>query len=147
MDSIAGHFLLLRAGDLSLLLPFDGVGVAGHLEETPRPTELPGVFAAGPMDDPQYVVAPSRRLRPLAHFPAARFVVTPMDYEGREILVAWSEMKVLIAARLELNPLPEAATSLASPVSGYARVGERPAFYTDTRRMLAYMFSGAGPDD
>jgi len=147
MGSIAGNFLLVRADTLSLLLPLDGIGAAGYLEEEPTATELPGLFTTGDADQSRFVIAPSGRLRPLAHYPAARFVVTPVEFEGKEILVAWSEMKVLIAARFDVHELPPAATSHGSPGRGYVRIAGRPVFHMDPQRLLGFMFSGAGPDD
>jgi hypothetical protein len=147
MDSIAGNFVLVRADALSLLLPLEGMGAAGYLDQEPEPTELPGVFGIGGEDRSKFVVAPSGRLRPLTHYPEARFVVTPMEFEGKEILVAWSEMKVLIAARFDVHPLPLTAAGTASPVDGYVRMAGRPVFHTNPERLLAFMFSGAGPDE
>jgi hypothetical protein len=147
MDSIAGNFVLVRADTLSLLMPLGGIGTTGHLDKEPEATELPGLFAVGDEDQRQFVVAPSGRLRPLAHYPDERFVVTPMAFDGRDLLVAWSEMKVLIAARFDVHPLPPAACNFRSPIDGYVRVSGHPVFHTDPKRLLAFIFSGAGPDD
>jgi hypothetical protein len=147
MDSIQGNFVLVRADALSLLLPLDGMGAAGYLDDEPEVTELPGVFGIGGTDQPKFIVAPSEKLRPLTHYPKARFVVTPMAFEGKDILVAWSEMKVFIEARFDVHPLPGAATMEGSPVDGYVRIAGRPVFSTDPERLLSFMFSGAGRDD
>jgi hypothetical protein len=147
MDSIAGNFVLVRAEALSLLMPLEGIGAARYLAGEPEPTDLPGLFAIGKEDQRQFVVAPSGRLRPMAQYPDARFVVTPLAFHGKDILVAWSEMKVLIAARFDVHPLPPAASDSRSPVDGYVRIAGHPVFHTDPERLLAFIFSGAGPDD
>ncbi|MBG9389571.1 hypothetical protein [Caenimonas aquaedulcis] len=139
--------MLARADELSVLLPLDGIGAINYVAGDLSLTEVPGLFAAGEEGRSQLIVAPSRRLRPLADFPKSRFVLTPMAFTGSTIHIAWSDVRVLIGAQFNLMPLPEALDHVDAPVDGYVLVAGRPAFRSDSRRLLEFMLSGEGPHD
>jgi len=143
----AGNFVLLRADALMLVVPLEGMGNAWHLDCEPVDTDVPGLFSVEAGEERRLVVAPSRDLRPMSHYPSDRFVATPIAFGGKEVFVAWSEMKVLIGASLRLRPMPALLTDPDSPFDGYVMFGGRPAFHSTAQRMLDFMFSGTGPND
>jgi hypothetical protein len=131
-------FVLLRAGGLRLLLPRDDVGTAEYMEHAPSPTADPGLFEYRSAGASRVVAALSPRMRPLADFPAGRFVVTPLHVDGADLRFAWDEVRVLIDAGLEPRPLPPALRAPDAPIESYvARDGEI-LLCTTARRLVAY---------
>jgi hypothetical protein len=137
----------VRVDALMLLVPLQGLGVAFYLDEDPAPTHVPGLFSIGAAEQRRLVVAPSRALRPLSVYPSERFVMTPVLFDGNEIFVAWSEVKVLINARLPLRTLPPLLADPEALFDGYVMFDGRPAFSSTARQLVDFIFSGAGPDD
>ena len=144
---LAGNFVFVRLDAVTMVLPLEGLGAAFYLDQAPAPTEVPGLFSIGRAEQRRLVVAPSRRLRPLSQYPSQRFVMTPVAFDDNEIFIAWSEMKVLIGARLELRPLPPLLADPDGPFQGYAMFDGRPAFHSTAPQLMEFIFSGAGPDD
>jgi hypothetical protein len=145
--TVTGNFVLVRVDAVALVLRLEGLGAAFYLDEQPVQTEIPGLFSVGAGEQGRLVVAPSRGLRPLPKYPSERFVMTPVIFDGNEIFVAWSEMKVLIGARLQLRALPPLLHGTACPFDGYAMFDGRPAFHSSAQQLVNFIFSGAGPDD
>jgi len=144
---LTGNLVLVRVDTVLLLVPLDGLGAAFYLDQEPAPTELPGLFRIGGGEQRRLVVAPSRGLRPLSRYPSERFVMTQVAFDGNEIFVAWSEMKVLIDARLQLRSLPPLLADPDSPFDGYVMFDGRPAFHSTAHQVVDFIFSGVGPDD
>lgn len=145
--AVTGNFVLVRVDAVALVLPLEGLGAASYLDEQPARTDIPGLFSVGAAEQRRLIVAPSRGLRPLPEYPSERFVMTPVVFDGNEIFVAWSEMKVLIGVRLQLRPLPPLLSGQDCPFDGYVIFDGRPAFHSSARQLVNFIFSGAGPDD
>lgn len=116
---LRGHFVLLRAQQLRLLLTQAEVGVAEYVEEAPRATALPGRFLMGHGGQAREVVALSAQMRPLAVFPPDRFVLTRLHAGDADLSFAWNEARVLIDAPIERWPLPPAMRVPGAPINGY----------------------------
>lgn len=136
-----GNFVMLRAGALRLLLPHDEVGPAEYVAEAPAGTAQGGIFELEVLGVRRAVVALSQRLRPLERFPAGRFLLTQLH--GGELSFAWDEVRVLIDAELEPQPLPPAMRSPGGPVDGYVQLGGDLLLCATAPRVLAYA-AGAG---
>lgn len=122
---ITGHFVLLRAGPLRLLLPQASVGAAEYRD---------------PALDTRAVVAPSGHLRRLDAVPPGRFVVTQLaSASGEALWYAWDEVRVLIGATLTVHSLPAALRSVDSPVSGWVEIGEEVALLADADAVVAHL--------
>jgi hypothetical protein len=145
--SLAGNFVLVRVDTVMLLVPLEGLGAAFYLDQEPVRTEVPGLFSLGEGEQRRLVVAPSGGLRPLSQYPSDRFVMTPVPFDGNEIFIAWSDVKVLIGTRLQLRPLPPLLADPDGPFDGYVLFDGRPAFHSTARQVVDFIFSGAGPDD
>ena len=140
-----GNFLLLRADALHLLLPQHDVGAATHLEAAPQPTDMPGFFVHGDAANPQPVVALASDMRPLAQFPADRFFVTAIATPLGEIGFGWSEVSVLLDARLHAQAVPTALLTDQTPLREFVEIDGRVVFCCDSARLAEYAFANAGP--
>ena len=141
---LRGNFVMLRADALRLLLPQHDVGAATHLGSAPRPTDLAGFFDHGDAASAQPVVALSSEMRPLAQFPADRFFVTAIATPLGEIGFGWSEVSVLLDARLQAQPLPAALLDARSTLREFVEIDGRVVFCCDSTRMADHAFANAG---
>jgi hypothetical protein len=126
MTNLKGHFVLLRAGALRLLLPQASVGPAEYRD---------------PGDLSRRVVAPSERLQALDEVPAGRFVLAQLAGDGGvgegAPWLAWDEVRVLIDADLRAHALPPALRSPGMPVTAYVEFEDGIALYGDARAVSA----------
>jgi hypothetical protein len=146
-EQVTGSFLLATADSVSLLLPLAGINGVEYLEREPEPTEIPGLFADAPAGRRRFIVAPASGLVPLARFPDARFVLTAIDFAGKRVFIAWSEVKVLIDVTFRALPLPCAIADRDSPVQGYVVIGGRPVYVMQQDGLSNFLLGGMGPDD
>jgi hypothetical protein len=141
-EILRGNFVVLRAGALQLLLPQEEVGAAEHIDLAVHPTARPGVFAQGEGSDSREVVAPSEHLRSLETFPADRFVLTRL---GRHpVQFAWNEVRVLIDAELEVQPLPDVMQMKDGLIDGFVAFDGTLALCTTADRVVSFMALGEG---
>lgn len=129
--TLQGNFVLLQADDLRLLVPGEDVGAAEHLGEVQRARLQPR--------DPYALdgaVALSGQLRPLAHLPADRFVLTRFACGAAFV---WNRVQVLLAVDLPRHPLPPALSAPGVPVDAFAEVEGRLVLCTDAARLLAFV--------
>lgn len=126
IETHRGNFVVLRAGALHLVLPQEDVGAAEHGE-------------AGQAGE---VVAPSELLQALGSLPADRFVLTRLA--GGTKQYAWSELKVIPDAQLQVHPLPEVLRMKNGPIDGFVEFQGTIAFRTDARRVVAYLEQAQG---
>jgi hypothetical protein len=141
---LRGNFVLLRADTLRLLLPQHDVGAATHLDAAPRPTDLAGFFEHGDEAAAQPVVALSSDMLPLAQFPPDRFFVTSIATPLGEIGFGWSEVSVLLDARLQAQPLPAALFNAQTALREFVEIDGRVVFCCDSTRMADHAFANAG---
>ena len=141
---LRGNFVLLRADALRLLLPQHDVGAASHLGSAPRPTDFPGFFEQGDAASAQPVVALSSDMLPLAQFPADRFFVTAIATPLGEMGFGWSEVSVLLDARLQAQPLPAALFGAQSALREFVEIDGRVVFCCDSTHMTDHAFANAG---
>jgi hypothetical protein len=134
----AGNFVLLRAGALRLALPQADVGAAEYMDRAPSPSAQPGFFRYGEGDDGRALVALSERMRPLAAFPGGRFLLTTLSADGCELSFAWDEVRVLIDAALDPQPLPAAMRRPGAPIESYADHAGELLLCSTAARVLAY---------
>jgi hypothetical protein len=136
-------FVLLRADTLRLVLPQQDVGLAEYMEGEPLPTGEPGLFEYAVGGACRIVAALSPALRTLEVFPGGRFVLTTLQADGAELCLAWDEVRVLIDAQLQSQPLPPALRTRGGPIQGYAEHAGQLLLCTTAQRLLAYAV-GAG---
>lgn len=123
---LEGHYVLLRADSLRMLLPQASVGAAEYRD---------AASCAG-----RTVVAPSGRLRPLDEVPAGRFVLTQLAASGEgSAWFAWDEVHVLIAVKLRARPLPPALRATGMPFTAYVEIDGEVVLCADPVALGAYM--------
>jgi hypothetical protein len=131
--TLCGNFVLLHAEGLQLLLPQCDVASAEHLGAAERGRLRAGRGGNG--DDE--VVALTGALRPLAHLPADRFVLTRLGARGTAF--AWNAVRVLLAAELPRHPLPAALCAPGMPVDSYVEIDGGLALCTSAQRLLDFV--------
>lgn len=141
-STLQGNFVVLRADSLRLLLPQQEVGAADYMDGAPVPSGEPGVFFCGDADARRSVVALSGRMRPLAEFPAGRFLVTSLRTPELELSFAWDEVRVLIGVRLERQPLPPAMRLADGPIDGYVEHAGELLLCSSAEQVLACAAGG-----
>jgi len=135
---LRGNFVVLRADTLRLLLPQADVGAASYLDQLPQATDLPGVFRRGGAAGEQAVVALSSQMRPLPQYPKDRFLVTPVVTPQGEFGFGWSEVQVLIDARLKPQALPAALAASNGPLKEFVEIEDQVVFCCDAARLADY---------
>jgi hypothetical protein len=141
---ISGNFVMLRADSLRLLLPQQDVGAAQYVEHEVRATAQPGMYEHGEGDDRRCVIALSDRMRPLASFPADRFVLASLEADGAELSFAWNEVQVLIEAEFEKHELPLAMRAPGAPIDAYVERDGEVVLCTTAQRVLAFALATGG---
>ncbi|MCM2252773.1 MAG: hypothetical protein NDJ19_10485 [Ramlibacter sp.] len=140
--NLSGNFVLLRADSLRLLLPQQDVGAAQYLEHAPRPAGEPGLYEVGQGDDLRPVIALSREMKPLARFPADRFVLASLHAAGSTLSFAWNEVQVLIGATLERRELPAVMRAPGAPVDAYVEHDGHVVLCATAERVISYAMAG-----
>jgi hypothetical protein len=133
-----GDFVMLRADSLRLLLPQHDVNVSEYLEQAPTPTDNPGLFSfAEVTGKPQLVAALSDQMQMMTTFPSGRFLLTRLS-GNPELLLAWTEMRVMIDAALEFHPIPQIVRGGGALIDAYVEMDDGElAFCTTADRVLA----------
>jgi hypothetical protein len=135
---LKGHYVMLRAGKLRLLLPQADVSAAEYRDCNPVPTPRAGVFAADFAGATHDVMAPSEHLVPLDDFPASRFVLTRLeDGAGGAIWLAWDEVRVFINPAFSARPLPVVMRAPGMPATTYVEIGDDIALCADAPALVA----------
>lgn len=135
---LRGNFVLLRADKLRLLLPQADVGAASYLDQVPQATDMPGVFMHSGEAGEQMVVALSSRMVPLQAYPQDRFLVTPVATPQGEFGFGWSEVQVLIDARLKPQAVPAALAWSHGPLQEFVEIDDQVVFCCDAARLADY---------
>lgn len=135
---VRGDFVLLGADSLRLLLPQHDVNASEYLEHAPLPTARTGFFSLGEVDGkPQRVAALSGRMEVMASFPADRFLLTRLN-GSPDLLLAWTEVRVMMGTAFEFHPVPEILRSKAGLIDAYVVLEDgEVAFCTTAQRVLA----------
>ncbi len=136
-----GNFVVLRADKLRLLLPQADVGTASHLDVQPRTTDLPGLFERMSGDNGSALVALSHEMLPLPAYPTDRFLITAIETPMGEIGFGWSEVSVLIDARLQAKPVPQVLLNPHTPVNEFVEIDGEVVFCSDRERLAAHVFA------
>lgn len=136
-----GNFVVLRADKLRLLLPQADVGNASHLDATPKTTDLAGLFERVGGDGGGALIALSHDMLPLDAYPADRFLITAIDTPMGEIGFGWSEVSVLIDARLQAKTVPQVLLSPHTPVNEFVEIDGEVVFCSDRERLAAHVFA------
>ena len=139
-----GNFVLLRADTLRLLLPQSDVGAATYLDQAPQATELAGLFEHHGEAGEQAVLALSSRMVPLEQYPSDRFLVTPIATAMGDIGFCWSEVSVLIDARLQPKPLPTALAAPGAPLQEFVEIGDDVVFCCSAERLAEFALARQG---
>jgi hypothetical protein len=119
-----GHFVLLRAGTLRLLLPQADVGAAGYLDAAPQAGD-------------RRFAALSDDMTLLPECPPGRFITTTLGDAG-QMAWCWDELQVLIDAQVDPIALPAAVLAADTPVNAYAELEGGPAFVTTGEAVSRY---------
>lgn len=125
---LQGHFMLLRADGLRLLLAQDEVQGA-----TCRGDAGPAGEAADAAP-----LALSERLTWLPELPPERYVVTRHATPEGDVLLAWNEVIPMIDACLDVHELPPAMVGPGSPSDGYVELPEGPVLCAGIERVIAH---------
>lgn len=143
---VRGDFVLLGADSLRLLLPQHDVNVSEYLEHRPLPTGIKGLFTLGEVDRKQKrVAALSDRMKVMDAFPNDRFLLTRLNGD-HELLLAWTEVRIMMGAALEFHPIPEALRSEAGLIDAYVVLDDGSiAFCTTASRVLSEAQIGECP--
>jgi hypothetical protein len=138
---LQGNFVVLRADKLRLLLPQADVGTASHLDAQPQATDLPGLFERMSGDGGSALIALSHDMLPLDAYPADRFLITAIETPMGEIGFGWSEVSVLIDARLQAKPVPQVLLDPHTPVNEFVELDGEVVFCSDRERLAAHVFA------
>lgn len=140
-QKLTGHWLLLRAGRLRLLVPQADVGAAEFLECEPQAGAQAGVFEVTIAGEGQQVVFPSEKLRPLHSVPARRYVLTQLlAAEVANMWFAWDEVRVLVLADLDAHNLPRAVCEGgALPARRYVELAGELALCSTAADVVTYL--------
>ena len=138
---LRGHFVLLRAGALRLLLPQADVGAAGHVEGAARAAARPGPLRAAVDGAVREVAALSEDMALLADCPAGRRVACVIGGHGPAW--CWDDLRVLIGLDVRLHAVPGELLAASSPVRHFAVVDGQVAFVGDAS-VLRSLLPGEG---
>jgi hypothetical protein len=135
-DSVRGNFVLLRAGSLRLLLPQAEVGAAIYLEPRPVAGTAPGLLQSPDGEDARAFFALSPRMGLGRQCPPDRFVGAPFTNDPATVW-CWSELRVMIDASLQWQPLPAILCGSGSPLSSFTVLDNEPVFACGADALLA----------
>lgn len=143
---VRGDFVLLGADSLRLLLPQHDVNLSEYLDRTPSPTGSIGIFTLGAVDGQQkQVAALSDRMKVMEVFPKNRFLLTRLN-GSHELLLAWTEVRVMMGVSLEFHPIPPVLAGRAGLIDAYVLLEDGAvAFCTTASRVLAEAQIGECP--
>jgi hypothetical protein len=77
-------------------------------------------------------------MRPLPQYPKDRFLVTPVVTPQGEFGFGWSEVQVLIDARLKPQALPAALAASNGPLKEFVEIEDQVVFCCDAARLADY---------
>lgn len=143
---VRGDFVLLGADSLLLLLPQHDVNVSEYLERAPTPTARGAIFTLDDVDGRQkHVAALSDRMKIMDVFPSDRFLLTRLS-GNHELLLAWTEVRVMMGTAFEFHPIPEILRSKTGLVDAYVVLEDgKVAFCTTAGRVLSEAHIGEFP--
>ena len=133
---LRGNFVMLRAGDLRLLLPQAEVGAAGYLDTRPVPGDAPGFLRSIAPDDDRCFAALSAQMTLLPQCPPERFVVANIGDSG--VAWCWDELRVLIDVQLQPHALPAVLVAPHTPVRQYAEHDGEIAFLCEAGKLAGF---------
>lgn len=139
---LRGNFVLLKADSLQLLLPQPDVGATEYLSAAPRESDRTGLFDldAAPGAAPRRVAALSSKMSPLPQFPAGRFLLTPFAALD-DVLLCWSEVKVLIDAELQPQSLPPVMVPPGALLTKFVEIDDELVFCCTGEQLVAHAFA------
>jgi hypothetical protein len=117
-----GNFVLLRAGELRLVVPQDDVGVATYIESANEGESI----------------SLSHSMKLLPARPAERFVAAEFSGDYAGTAWCWDELRVMIDAQFDPIEVPKALMSEDSPVQAYVEVDGHLAFLTSAANICRY---------
>ena len=136
---LRGNFVMLRAGDLRLLLPQGEVGAAGYLDARPVPGDTPGLLRSSAPDDDRCFAALSAQMTLLPQCPPERFVVASIG--DTSVHWCWDELRVLIDVQLQPHALPAVLVAPHTPVHQYAEHDGELAYLCDGHSLAGFAMS------
>jgi hypothetical protein len=125
-ESLHGHFVLLRAGALRLVLPLDQVGAASHV--APGTTRVDGKLC----------LALSQHLTVLDERPGERFIAATLAGTHQDIVWCWDDLQVMIGATLQAQPVPGVLLDDRSPLTRFVDLEGDVAYLGDAARIAAF---------
>lgn len=142
LPTLKGNFVVLRAGNLQLVLPQADVGAAQYLADRPRGSAAAGMFELpGDADSaPRRVVALSAQMTPLPQLPDDRFLMTSFEAQAG-VALCWDEVKVLIDVELQPQPLPAVMLPPDAPLTEFVEIDGEMVFCCTGARLLAHAFA------
>jgi len=133
--ALRGHFVLLRAGELRLLLPQAEVGAAGYLETRPLHDNTGQLRdAAG-----RPYAALSEQMSLLPECPPNRFIFAALGDGSDPTGWCWDELKVMISVDLQAHSLPAALLTPRTPVGAYVELPGGPAFVCGAAALVRFV--------
>jgi hypothetical protein len=129
-----GNYVMLRAGDLRLVLPQEDVGAAHYLDGETGENAAPGYEAL------------SADMKPMHMRPRESFIACELHGGPEGIAWCWDDLRVLIDVELVPVPLPQVLRGTGSPVQAYVELDGEPAFLGNAADVCRYaLASGAQP--
>lgn len=139
-----GHYVLLRAGEVSWLVAQPQVESARTIEGVPRPDEDPGLFWIDDPEGPAAVVALDESLVRETRWTGQRFVRVRLCPEGSapwDLWTAWDDVRAVVLKPGDIQPLPEAMHASGAQVTHMANLGDMddaPAFLVEADCLLGW---------
>lgn len=136
---LSGHYVMLRADTLRLLLPQHEVGAAEYiLGATLEPGDEPGLLRQADGQGAHRFAALSAQMTLLPRCPSDRFVATALGEDSEGMAWCWNEVQVLINVELQARQLPAVLLAPHTPVEQYALHAGEIVYLCSARRLREF---------
>lgn len=136
--ALSGHYVMLRAGTLRLLLPQYEVGAAEYLGAALEPGDEPGLLRQADGQSARRFAALSEQMTLLPNCPSDRFVATALGEDSDGVAWCWNEVQVLIDVELQARPLPAVLLAPHTPVEQYVEHAGEIVYLCSARRLREF---------
>lgn len=137
--ALSGHYVMLRADTLRLLLPQHEVGAAEYiLGATLESSDEPGLLRQADGQGAHLFAALSAQMTLLPRCPHDRFVATAIGEDSDGVAWCWNEVQVLIDVELQARPLPAVLLTPNTPVEQYALHAGEIVYLCSARRLREF---------
>lgn len=141
--TLRGDFVVLRADEMSLIVPQSDVEDLEYIGEHRNAHTERGVLSFGSHGHKSHAIALSKNMGALLDFPPDRFLLTRLTAGAHQFLLAWNEVRVLPDAQITVQPLPPSLRSVDGPIEGYVEENGRVLLYTNAASILQHLHVSA----